>query len=389
MTRAAAHAAADVGLGGRLGEREVVGAEARLAIRAEHLLAEVVQRALQVAERDALVDDQALDLRELRQMTGIGDVAAIHLARSDDVDGRLLLLHDVHLHAGGLRAQQHLGLAAHRGLLAGAVDHVEGILHAAAGMVGRGVERLEVIVVGFHLGTLGHGIAQAQEDLGDLIGDGVDEMARAHLLAAARQRDVDGRRVDGGLELLGGKRTLALLERRLHGAAHLVHRLAHGSALLLRHLAHAAQVTRQRAGLAQHRHAHLLERGSVRSLFDGGQRARAQRRQLVHDCHVSDPFHICRWPPDAANKKEPSSPMAWDDPAQGREKALAVPPWLTDAHLHEPPASFAPITEGTRHGLLKRPRLPRPAFSPDARKGIDALAARVLSADETRLCRPR
>ena len=364
MTRAAAHAAADVGLGRRLGEREVMGAEARLAIGAEHLLAEVVERALQVAERDALVDDQAFDLRELRQMTGVGDIAAIHLARGDDVDGRLLLLHDVHLHARGLRAQQHLGLAAHRGLLAGSVDHVEGVLHATAGVICRGIERLEVIVVGFHLGTLSHGVAQAQEDLGDLVGNCVDEVARAHLLAAAGQRDVDGRRIDSRLKLLGGKRALALLERRLDGAAHLVHRFAHGGALFLRHLAHAAQVARQRAGLAQHRHAHLLERGSVRSLFDGGQRARAQRRQLVHDCHVSDPFHICRRPPYAANKKEPSSPLAWDLPSpRTREGSRGTT--LVDGRA---PARTARFIRPDNGGLPPRPTktsaLAAPRFQP-------------------------
>ena len=61
MTRAAAHAAADVGLGGRLGEREEVRAEARLAIGAEHRACRSSSSVpFEVAEGDALVDDQAL-----------------------------------------------------------------------------------------------------------------------------------------------------------------------------------------------------------------------------------------------------------------------------------------------------------------------------------------
>ena len=51
MARAAAYAAAYVGFSGRLGEREEMRTEARLAIGAEHLLAEVFERALQIAER--------------------------------------------------------------------------------------------------------------------------------------------------------------------------------------------------------------------------------------------------------------------------------------------------------------------------------------------------
>ena len=135
-----------------------------------------------------------------------------------------------------------------------------------------------------------NGVAQAQEDLGNLVGDAIDKVARANLLAAARKRHVDGRRADGSLKLLRLKRALAIFKRSLHHVAHLVHRFADGGALLFRHLAHAAQVARQRTGLAQHGHAHLVKRGSVSRRADGSKRAFAQRRKFVHDCHVSDPF---------------------------------------------------------------------------------------------------
>ena len=82
-----AHAARHVDFSRRLSEREVVRAEARLAVRAEHGLAEVVKRAFQIAERDALVYDKALNLGELGQMAGVGHVATVNLARRHDVDG--------------------------------------------------------------------------------------------------------------------------------------------------------------------------------------------------------------------------------------------------------------------------------------------------------------
>ena len=60
------------------------------AVGTEDRLAEVVERALQVAEGDALVDDEPLDLRELRQVARVGDVSAIDLAGREHVDRRLL-----------------------------------------------------------------------------------------------------------------------------------------------------------------------------------------------------------------------------------------------------------------------------------------------------------
>ena len=114
-TLAAAQAAAHVHLGRRLREREEVRAQPDAAVRAEHLAHEVLERALEIAERDALVDDEPLDLREHRQVAGVGDVAAVHPARHERVDRRLLRLHDAHLDRARVRSQQHVGLARHRG----------------------------------------------------------------------------------------------------------------------------------------------------------------------------------------------------------------------------------------------------------------------------------
>ena len=81
-----------------------MGAEARLAIGAEHLLAEVFERAFQVAERDVLVYHQAFALRELRKVRRISNVATVYLARSNDVNRKILVFHNVNLNAGSLSA---------------------------------------------------------------------------------------------------------------------------------------------------------------------------------------------------------------------------------------------------------------------------------------------
>ena len=112
---AAAQLAAHVDLDARLGEREEVRPHADGAVGAEELAREVVHRALEVGQRDALVDDEALDLVEHRRVRGVG-VAAVDLAEADDVDGRPLLLHDAHLDGRGVGAQQHAAVGVHDGL---------------------------------------------------------------------------------------------------------------------------------------------------------------------------------------------------------------------------------------------------------------------------------
>ena len=101
---AAAYAAAYVGFSRRLREREEMCAETRFAIGAEHLLAEVFERALQVAERDVLVYHQAFALRELGKVRRISNVATVYLARSNDVNRKILVFHNVNLNAGSLSA---------------------------------------------------------------------------------------------------------------------------------------------------------------------------------------------------------------------------------------------------------------------------------------------
>src|ERR671928_818836 len=79
--------ARDVDLDARLGEREEVRAQADVPVVAEDRPGEAQQRALEVGERDVLVDGQALHLVELRRVGGVA-VAPVGAPGDDDVERR-------------------------------------------------------------------------------------------------------------------------------------------------------------------------------------------------------------------------------------------------------------------------------------------------------------
>ena len=84
---------------------------------------------------------------------------------------------------------------------------IERVLHVARRMLGRHVERFEVVVVVFDLGAFEHLIAQAREDRLDLLAHDRQRMAMADLRGAAGQGDVDRadrrfRRLERGLALV-------------------------------------------------------------------------------------------------------------------------------------------------------------------------------------------
>ena len=144
---------------------------------------ERLDRAEQVAERDALVDGEPLDLVEHRRVAGVERVAPEGAPRRDDVDRRWLRLHRAHLHGRRVRAQHHA--------LRVAQAHVERVLHGARRMTGREVERLEVVPVGLDLGAFGDLVAQADEHVFELAPDARDRMqVAAHVLARA-EREVE------------------------------------------------------------------------------------------------------------------------------------------------------------------------------------------------------
>ncbi len=70
--------------------------------------------------------------------------------------------------------------------------HVEGVLHAARGMVFGALERLEVVVVGLNLRDREPQVAHAEEDVRDFVDDAANQMTCAPICCTRPgQRDVD------------------------------------------------------------------------------------------------------------------------------------------------------------------------------------------------------
>ena len=126
-------------------------------------------------------------------------------------------------------------------------------------MVLRGVQRGEVVVGGLDVGAVLDGVAEADEDVLDLLADLGDKVLGAQRELTAGQRDVGG----VGLHLLchegSAELDLALLDGHVDVGADGVGKLAHGRALLGRDLAHGVHDGRQAALTAEYTHAQGLE----------------------------------------------------------------------------------------------------------------------------------
>ena len=99
---------------------------------------------------------------------------------------------------------------------------VERVLHVARGVIRGHVERFEVVVVVFDLGSLEHLVAEAREDLDHFIANEAERVPVAELRHTAGQRDVDGIcRAARGSELLFelGERGLDLFLQIVGGLA--------------------------------------------------------------------------------------------------------------------------------------------------------------------------
>ena len=263
-------------LDARLGEREEVRAQADLAVVAEDRARERQQRALEVGERDVLVDREALDLVELRRVRGVV-VAPVGAAGDDDVERRRLQLHRPHLHRRGVRAQDHVRRPCRRCRTA-----------AAPGACGV-VERVEVVVDGLDLGALGDAEAEAEEDVLDLAphrGDQVQPPDRDGRRAG--QRDVDARRRPAARRARPRSSSArARLDRRLERLARLVGRAADRAALLRRQLRDAAQQVRQLGLAAEVGDPGLLQLGGA----GGGRDRRLALRPAAARCARSCARH--------------------------------------------------------------------------------------------------
>ena len=105
-----------------------------------------------------------------------------------------MLFHGADLHGRGVGAQQQA--VALRALLL--IGDEERVLGVARGMVGRKVERLEVVVIAFDLGAFGDGVAHLDEDRDQFVQGAQDGMAHAQRTLDAGQRDVEGFGLEAG-----------------------------------------------------------------------------------------------------------------------------------------------------------------------------------------------
>ena len=181
--------AAHVNLDGRFREWEVRRSQTRAGVVPINLFDKDIQHALKIAQRDALVDDKALHLGEHRGMRRV-IVRAEYLAGRQNLDRRLLLLHDMNLAGGRLCPEQEFR------------RQVEGILHVSRRMILRCIQRREVVIIILNLGALVDREAHPREDIDQLVPDLRDRMQAADLSVRGRQRDVDLLALIAGLKLL-------------------------------------------------------------------------------------------------------------------------------------------------------------------------------------------
>jgi hypothetical protein len=170
----------------RFGKGEIASAQPYLPIPAEHLPGEGLEHSLEVGQGNVGTNRQPLDLEEHELRTGRNRLVAVHAAGEHNADRPWCRrLHGVNLPRRGVGAEQDL------------FGEVEGVPHVPGGVVRRHVEKLEVVAVALHLGTLEDFEAHAVEDTADLPQREGGEMQAARGGGRPRQGDVDPLRADG------------------------------------------------------------------------------------------------------------------------------------------------------------------------------------------------
>ena len=273
---AAGAVAAHVHLRRRLGEGEVMGAEAGgHPVGLEEPGDEGLQGPLQVAHVDALVDHQALDLVEHGRV-GLVGILAEGAARHDHPDRRLLapgdprgrllvrLVHDPHLDRRGVGAQD-LALAV------GVRRQEEGVVHFPRRVLGREVQGCEVVEVGLDVGPFGDGEAHVGED-GDQFVHHLHGRVHAALPAGrGGQGQVHPLGRQAGLQFSGLQLGLAGLDPGGQAVAHLVDLGPQDLPLLKAYRAEGPGQKGDVARLAQDGDARLVQGRQVGGSVDPGQ----------------------------------------------------------------------------------------------------------------------
>src|SRR5712691_1696384 len=204
--RAAAKYAAHVELGRGFGEREKRRPKARSQLLVfEELAQKIGENAFEIGEAHRLVYPEALHLVEHRRVRRVR-IDAVHPARRDDLERRLVLLHVAHLDRRGVRAQKQV--------LPGALQ-IKRVVHRARGVVLRLIERSEVVEVGLDLGT----VRDVEPDRAKKLLDAFERARRGVQStagkAAPRQSHVQRLFRQLRIELNGGQRLASGGERSL------------------------------------------------------------------------------------------------------------------------------------------------------------------------------
>ena len=162
-------------------------------------------------ERDALPNDQRLDLAEGRGVGQIQVVSSVDTAGHRDADRRLVRLHVANLHRRGMRSHQRPHIIGAPAVALDRRGQVERVLHVAGRMIFRHVERVEAVPLVFDLGAVDDGEAHPRVDgLHALTHDG-QRMPVTERRLAPGQRDVHGAgraRVGGARLEVGGPAAL-------------------------------------------------------------------------------------------------------------------------------------------------------------------------------------
>ena len=137
------------------------------------------QSRLEVDEADSFIDRQPLDLREHRRVRGVEEIATVGVAGTQDANRRLELLHGADLHGRCVRPQQNV------------LAEVERVVQVERGVIGREIERREIVPLGFRFGAERNGESELAEDVFDFFDDERHRMLRAEPLPPCRHGEVD------------------------------------------------------------------------------------------------------------------------------------------------------------------------------------------------------
>ena len=225
---------------------------------------------------DVAVDHQAFDLVEHRRVGLIG-IAAVGAAGRDDAVRRLVRLHVPDLHRRGVGAQQHLGAIVF-------FRQVEAVVHLPRRVVGRNVERGEIVEVVFDVGAFGDGEALGGEDGDDFVHHLADRMDSAQRLGAHRQRHVDPLGGELGFQIAGGDGCLSRIDGGGDGVFGEVDRLAARLALFRPQRPQALHQFGDGAFFAQRADAEVFEFGGGGCRGNAIEHRAGQCVEVVHDC---------------------------------------------------------------------------------------------------------